>query len=365
MKVCHLSSAHNRNDIRIYQKMCISLAAAGFDTTFVVADGKGDDKVEGVSIYDVGDKGSSRLKRMTKAVYRVYKKALEVKAEVYHLHDPELMFIGVLLKSKGYKVIFDAHEDLPKQLASKPYFNKFMRWFMPKVFASIEAVCFRFYNGLVGATPSITDKLSSLNSNAVTINNYPIFGELKMEIKTQRTTDVCYLGGISEIRGIKEMVRSLDFLTQSKLQLAGNFSSNHLHQEVASYEGWNKVNELGMINRIEAAELLSTSLAGLVLFHAVPNHVEAQPNKLFEYMSAGLPVICSNFPMWKELIEENSCGICVDPMDPKAIADAINHLINNPELVKQMGENGFNAVQNKYNWAQEEQVLLDFYRNLN
>ena len=285
-------------------------------------------------------------------------------ANVYHLHDPELMIVGLLLRAKGAKVIFDAHEDLPKQLASKPYLNSFMRRLLPAVFGAIESVCFRFYSGLIGATPKITEKLSAINSNAVTVNNYPILGELNVNTQKERDNNVCYLGGISEIRGIRQMVESLPYLDLTSLNLAGNFSPSSLRDELVKYPGWNKVNELGMIDRKSAAELLSSSLAGLVLFHAVPNHVEAQPNKLFEYMSAGLPVISSNFEMWKEIVEVNDCGLCVDPMDPKAIADAVNFLIDNPNKAKLMGENGIKAVQQVYNWSIEEQQLLSFYNKL-
>lgn len=364
MKVCHVSSAHARYDIRIFKKMCVSIAANGYDTNFVVADGQGDELIDGVQIHDAGAKEGGRISRMTKVVNKVLRKALEVKADLYHLHDPELMFVGLVLKSKGYKVVFDAHEDLPKQLKSKPYLNKTFRFLLPKVFGFLESVCFRYYDGLIGATSTITQKLASINKQAETINNYPILGELNSSQNSQRNNDVCYLGGITEIRGIHQMLDSLAYLDNSKLKLAGGFSPQSLYDKAKANKNWEKVEELGMIDRKQAADLLSTSLAGLVLFHAVPNHIEAQPNKLFEYMSAGLPVISSNFDMWKDIIEVNHCGLCVDPMDPKAIADAISFLSNNPEEAQKMGENGLNAVVNVYNWAKEESKLLSFYSEI-
>lgn len=94
---------------------------------------------------------------------------------------------------------------------------------------------------------------------------------------------------------------------------------------------------------------------------AKPNYVDAQPNKMFEYMSAGLPVIASNFPLWKEIIEGNQCGICVNPLEPKEIAAAIDWLTQNPEAAEQMGKNGRKAVEEKYNWQNEEEKLINLY----
>jgi glycosyltransferase involved in cell wall biosynthesis len=85
---------------------------------------------------------------------------------------------------------------------------------------------------------------------------------------------------------------------------------------------------------------------------------------MFEYMSAGLPVIASNFPLWKEIVEGNKCGICVDPMDPKAIASAIQWMIDHPEEAEEMGKNGRRAVETKYNWANESKKLVGLYQRL-
>jgi glycosyltransferase involved in cell wall biosynthesis len=118
------------------------------------------------------------------------------------------------------------------------------------------------------------------------------------------------------------------------------------------------------LDRNEVAKLLSTSTAGLVLFLPEPNHIESQPNKMFEYMSASIPVIASNFSLWRSIIEKNNCGICVDPMDSHEIAEAIDFLTWNPEDAKQMGKNGQAAIKRIYNWGIEEKKLLRLYENL-
>jgi glycosyltransferase involved in cell wall biosynthesis len=148
-----------------------------------------------------------------------------------------------------------------------------------------------------------------------------------------------------------------------KLKLAGDLPENY-QAELEQSPGWKHVDALGFINRKDSIKLKETSIAGLVTFLPYPNHIHAQPNKIFEYMASGLPVIGSNFPLWKEIIEENNCGICVNPENPKEISEAINKLSVNPSLVQEMGNNGKRLVIEKYNWSVEESKLISFYKKL-
>ena len=149
-----------------------------------------------------------------------------------------------------------------------------------------------------------------------------------------------------------------------RLQLGGRFSEKTVESEVKKYPGWHNVDELGFVDREGVRKILSHSMAGLVTFLPLPNHIDAQPNKMFEYMSAGLPVIASNFPLWREIIEGNECGLCVDPMSPSEIAEAIDFLVNNPDQAKQMGERGQRTVRERYNWSFEEKKLIELYATL-
>lgn len=364
--IVHLTSAHPRYDIRIYQKMCLSLVE-NYNVSVVVADSKGDEVTStGIHFYDVGML-PGRLARMTKTTRLVFEKAKELNADLYHLHDPELIPIGVKLKKLGFRVIFDAHEDLPKQLKSKPYLNPLLRKLLPVFFGMYERFAFNKFDALIGATPSITEKLVKINSSSYNINNFPILGELNIDSSSDwssKLSEICYLGGISEIRGIKEVIASLNYAPLVRLNLAGHFAQAHVERDVKTWDAWQQVNQLGFIDRKKAAEVLARSKAGIVTFHEYPNHVDAQPNKMFEYMSAGLPIITSNFPMWKEVVEGNQCGICVDPLDSKAIANAINYILENPKEAQEMGGNGLRAVNEKYNWAAEEKTLFKLYKEV-
>jgi len=365
IKIVHLTSVHPRSDTRIFIKQCHSLVDQGYDVSLVVADGKGGEYKGKVKIFDVGQL-SGRLNRMFKTTQLIFKKAVELDADIYHLHDPELIPIGLKLKRLGKKVIFDAHEDLPRQLLNKPYLGPISARLLSTITAIFEHYSCRRFDGIIAATPFIRDKFLKINPNTVDINNFPLIDELQSAVPwAEKCTEVCYVGGIGAIRGIRELVHACDILqSPARLNLAGSFSEPMVESEVKAYMGWSRINKLGFLDRARVREILSRSVAGLVTFYPLPNHIEAQPNKMFEYMSAGIPVIASNFPLWRGIVEGNDCGICVDPLNPKAIAGAIDYLVMNPDEARRMGGNGRQAVLNKYNWRTEEKKLCAFYAGL-
>ena len=161
------------------------------------------------------------------------------------------------------------------------------------------------------------------------------------------------------------MVRAISLVKGgTRLQLGGSFSEKSVATEVKSFPGWRAVDELGWLDRDSINHTLERSMAGLVTLHPIVNYIDALPVKMFEYMSAGVPVIASNFPLWREIVIGNDCGLCVDPLDPQAIADAIDFIAANPERAEEMGRNGQRAVNERYNWGAEEQKLLQLYSSL-
>jgi glycosyltransferase involved in cell wall biosynthesis len=365
MRIAQLTSVHPRYDTRIFLKQCRSLQEAGHEVSLVVADGKGDEIRDGVRVFDVGA-STGRLDRMWTATRRVLKKARELDADIYHLHDPELIPAGLSLRARGKIVIFDAHEDLPKQILSKPYLSPWVRRPLALAMAGFEGVAFPRFSGVVGATPAITEKLSRSSSFAELVNNYPLPGELEnIEDGIPKENEVCYVGGISSIRGAAQIVRALSLVRNAtRLNLAGPIAEKGLRSSLQQEAGWSSVNELGLIGRGEVRDVMARSIAGLVTFLPAPNHMEAQPNKMFEYMSAGLPVIASNFPLWRTIIEDVGCGICVDPEKPEQIAEAIDRIADDPVEARLMGQRGKEAVAGKYNWPSEADKLLNFYKKL-
>ena len=346
--------------------MCSSLAQnKNYEVSLVVADGKGDEIKNKVNIIDVGVKSGGRLSRMTKTVNKVFKKAVELDVDIYHLHDPELLPIGLKLKKLGKKVIFDSHEDVAKQMLGKPYLNAPLRRLIGAVFGMYESYACVKLDAIIAATPYIRDKFLKINLNTVDINNFPLLEELANTSEWEKKqNEVAYVGGISKIRGIEEIIQALGYTNEIRLNLAGKFSEASVEVNVKNYAAWSKVNELGFLNRGQINTVLAKSKAGLVTLHPVINYIDALPVKMFEYMAAGIPVIASNFPLWREIIEGNECGLCVDPLNPKAIGEAIQYLIDNPAQAERMGGNGRKAVEGKFNWPVEEEKLLDLYKGL-
>lgn len=365
-RVVHLTSVHAWDDVRIFLKECRGLASAGYDT-YLVAQRAEDIEVGGVHVLAV-PVVQSRPRRMTLTAAQVFWRALKAKGDIYHFHDSELLPWGMLLKVFGKKVIYDVHEDLYQQSLSRHWVHPWFRAVVGRGARLIELIGAWFFDGVVTATPHISKIFPP--SKAVLIQNFPIQSELVLSEPMpylSRAPKFVYVGGIADIRGGREMVRAFGYLADlpdAHLELAGAFSPHSFADELLQVPGWKKVIYRGLIGRQEVARLLGAARAGLVLFQPMPNHVDAQPNKLFEYMSAGLPVIASDFPLWREIVAGASCGLLVDPLDPRAIANALRWVLEHPREAEAMGRRGQEAVGSIYNWEQEMKKMLRLYGKL-
>lgn len=361
-KIAHLTSAHPRYDTRIFIKQCRTLAAYGYDVTLVVADDQGDECKDGVRIVDVG-RLPGRLNRIFSTSRRVFDKAVALDADIYQLHDPELIPFGLKLKRLGKKVIFDSHEDVPRQILGKPYIGPVSRHLLSAAFSLFQRYACARFDGIIAATPFIRDVFLKIHPLTVNVNNFPLLGELDCATPwALKQREVCYVGGIGAIRGIRELIQAGELLQSSaRLNLVGQFDEPAIEAELKAHPGWARVNQLGFLDRPGVRDVMQRSTAGMVTFHPLPNHLDAFPTKMFEYMSSGLPVIASDFPLWREIIDGNQCGLCIDPLDPEAIAEAIDYIVKNPDIARRMGANGRKAVMEKYNWSVEAVKLTDFY----
>lgn len=362
-KVAHLTSAHPRFDTRIFFKEVMSLSKHNYSVSLIVSDGEGDEHINGIKIYDVGT-FRGRLNRILNAPKAIYIKAIELDADIYHLHDPELLFLGLKLKKNGKKVIFDAHEDVPKQILAKPYLNQSIRWLLSKSFSVLERWVCRRLDYVISATPNIKEKYERLGIKGIDINNYPLLNELSSEgiSGEAKRSKICYIGGLSKIRGIEEIVKAVTHTKSgATLAIAGMFNDPEFEQLVYNNANWEKVEYLGWLERNEIKYLLSESAAGLVTLHPTVNYLESLPVKMFEYMAAGIPVIASNFPLWASIVESKNCGLSVDPLNEKEIAEAIDYIVSNPKEARKMGANGRKAVEEVFNWDFEEKKLVTSY----
>lgn len=361
-KVAHLTTVHTPFDIRIFKKMCVTLANHGYDT-HLVATHPQDETVDGVHLHGL-PKASGRLARFTQGTKRCLEVALSLNADLYHFHDPELIPVGLKLNAQGKKVVYDVHENHSGSILDRKYLHPLLRPVMANHVKKLEIKADATLDAIVTATPAIAKQFT--NPNTLAVQNFPILAEFQKVVghpQSDRPRLFSFVGGMSELRGITQMVDAIETV-DARLTLAGSFTPAAYEEVLKARPGWAKTEHAGWLSREDVAALLGKTRAGLVLFHPARNHIDAQPNKIFEYMAAGIPLIGSNFPLWKEIIEKEKVGLCVDPTDAKAVAQAMTQILDDPAEADAMGKRGRAAVETKFSWDAESQKLVDLYSRL-
>jgi glycosyltransferase involved in cell wall biosynthesis len=364
-KVCILSSGHPATEHRMLSKEGASLVCAGYRVS-IVAPHPHDEVISGISIKAV-PKFTSRFARMVRASWCVYREALRQRADVYHFHTMELMPVGWLLKFHGKCVLYDVREDSPAVIHDRYWIPL---WTRPAVAWAIditEKLSGRMLDGIVAATPHIGQRFP--HSKTVVVQNFPLLDEAFPASLPylERPPLVQYVGNITTNRGVLELIDAMGLLPETlpaRLTLGGEFEPAELEQEACQKPGWKRTDYVGWQNRRGLLDLLSRARVGVAPSLPTPNHMDAQPIKLFEYMIAGLPVVASNLPRQAEIVQEAQCGILVEPGQPKALAEAIQWLLEHPMEAQAMGNRGRQAILQTYNWNSQAQLLLDLYRRV-
>jgi glycosyltransferase involved in cell wall biosynthesis len=280
------------------------------------------------------------------------------------LHDPELIPLGLILKAMGKRVVFDCHEYYVRDMAERAYIWGPMRGILGAIVKVALRMADMHFDGIVVAAPGMLRGFA--NRNATLINNYPeweIDGAAAKRF-SERPPRIAYVGSISEPRGIREIVAALDIVAQAtavSLLLCGKFTPNELLDEMRLQPGWRSVDYRGLVSRDEVQRLLDEAIAGLVIFRDTANHRESSPNKLFEYMAAGLPTIVTDFPSWRALLDPVGASLTVDPRDPRSIAASMLRVIGNRDEAERMGKRGQQAVREQFNWSSESKKLVALY----
>jgi glycosyltransferase involved in cell wall biosynthesis len=367
--IIHFTTVHSRTDTRIRIKQVATLSRHWpGQVALFVADGLGNEKdaQDAFDIHDIGLRPQGRLRRMTLGAFRMYRAIRRARPRIAHFHDPELLPWAVLLRFSGIKMVYDVHEDLPGAILSKSYIAPKFRKPVSLIVHAIEGSTARLMSAIVPATSSIAQHFSPRRQQIV--QNYPLLAELQSDGLGRvgdLPPDFAYVGGISEIRSAVEMVAALEIIPDPnvRLQMMGTAAA-HLTAKLEATPGWQKVVSHGWADRPTVSSILGRCRAGLVLYYPEPNHVRAQPNKLFEYMAAGLPVVASDFPLWRQIVEGAGCGLLADPKNPQAISDAMQWILDHPEEAAAMGRRGRAAVGAHFNWEAESENLIAVYRRL-
>jgi len=365
-----LTSVHSAFDARIFAKECRSLARAGFQVT-LVAPHPEDTAVEGVHIKAVSyfrDKG--RAYRMTATAWHVFRAGWKEKGDIYHFHDPELIPAALALRACGKKVVYDIHENVPEDIMLKQYLPLWSRRLLAWLIGTLETTASRRFSALVTVSSAIAERFASANPRTILVHNFPEPKELTAAAEhpwEKREPMVAFPGGILPERGIRQMVHAMACFPESAkatLEIASTEFPQDLWDELTQHPGWNRVRYVGHLNRKQIIEMLGRASAGLVLYLPEGQNHCAMPHKLFEYMAAGIPVIASDLPHWRRLLDGIDCALFVDPRKPEAIAEAIQHVIDHPAEAAKMGRIGREAVHTLFNWESQARALVKLYNGL-
>lgn len=360
--VAQISTVHRSDDSRIVEKECRSLVESGHDVVLIIPGV--DPRVEGV-VHIALPRYRRRMARMTFGVVNATRLALSSRAQICHLHDPELLLAAPLLSVSGRTVIADIHELTSAQIMDKHWIPRGVRKCVARLYGVLEKLLLRACDAVIVAEPVIQQQLSM--PGIFVVQNFPrvdLF-ECGSSLRSHDTIDLVYHGGINRSRGLIDMLDMLELLGATgwsgRLKLAGVFQPESLRAEAECHPGWRYVDYLGWLSREEVREVVCRAHVGLLPLHPTRNYVDSWPVKLFEYMSAGLPVVASSFPLWKEIINGAGCGLLVDSERPDLLAHAVMTLIEDQDLRVAMGASGKAAVQATYSWNSQQFALADAY----
>lgn len=368
-KVCHLTSVHTSRDTRIFHKECASLAKAGYEVYLVAP---GESRIDkGVHVVGVGMKPQSRLRRMTEMARRVYQAGAALDCDIYHLHDPELLPYGVKLYKMGKHVIYDSHENYPEQIRQKSYLPSLLRNAIAGIYRCYETSCVRRFDAVVFPCTMLgTNIFEGRAKKTVFIDNMPLLEELDITTpnskrETEDRNTVVHVGALTYARGITHLMKAV-FHAGGKLVLAGTFSPVAYHDRLKGMAEYACVEYVGQLGRKQIVDVLQRASIGAATLLKVGQYGASDnlPTKVLEYMGVGLPVIVTDYPYARIVMEKHQCGICVEPDNIQQITDAVRYLMDHPGVARAMGQNGREAVLTEYNWNAERGKLLRLYATI-
>jgi len=361
--ICHLTIVHQSSIPRLLRE-AESAINSGF-RVIIISPGNSYTREDGLIIQGL-EKPLSRLERFIRTDKQVFKIALNSKADIFQIHDPELLRYALRLKKTGAKVIFDSHEFYSLQILTKFYIPRFIRKPIRFLYEKYETFILKKIDYTIGVCTlggvNIFEERGIRNS---LIENFPMFKNTHLGSNVIKKKQVVYAGLLSEGRGIANIIKA-SYLAGVKLALCGPWINTEYKNLITSMKEYNVVNYYGVIDRESVEKIYSESMIGLSTYlYEGQNHVvDTMPTKVFEFMNANLPVIISNTAYFHSINTVNQFAIGVDPSNITQISDAISILVKDEPLRDQLGNNGKDLIKNRFSWNIEEKKLLKVYRLL-
>lgn len=369
MKVCHVISGYFRNDARVFLRQCLSLKKAGYEVSIVTNDGDPDEVLEGIPIVACR-LYLPRWKVLLAAKRQFMPELMRVDADVYQLHSPELLPLSKPLRRLGKAVVYDAHEDLPRHILEKEWLPAILR--RPLGFAAEHYLrgTLRQIDDVVSPHSHVVEQLQRTVGKGTLVANFPIIQGLSGATEAEfaaRPASVCYSGTAYLHSNQEATLDALAGLPDVRYRVAGYIGEAH-RQALQQRPGAGQMEYLGRVGQAELRALYTSSVAGLALIDYKLNQGgklgSYAVNKFFEYMEAGLPVICTDYTLWREIVERYECGVCVAPGSADEIRAAIEYIISDRDRAFRMGQNGRRAVLEEFNWGSEERKYLAVFERL-
>ena len=299
---------------------------------------------------------------------RITRAAIALLPKICHVHDFPFLLSGILVKLfTGCKLVYDAHEDF----ASMVYQNNKI---MISLLRIIELFLVKlFTDRVITVNSSLQSYFLKTKVKTHVLMNVPFLSIQKTgQDKSTESKDFTlgYIGHIIWGRGYRTLLPLCEYLVQSGISVkmlivGGGPFKESFEKMIAEHALQEHFVLTGEVLHSTIPSYLKEIDVGLLLFRPVRyNNIIATPNKLFEYMAFGIPIVASDLPEIRKIIQETGAGILVDPSNVKEIAESIIYLADNPEVVEEMGKNGKKAFQTKYNWDAESSELLKVYKEL-
>jgi len=288
----------------------------------------------------------------------------KAKYHSYHANDLYTLFPAYrLAKKNGGKLIYDAHDIVTVKAKTR----NVIFW------KAVERFLIKECHGVITTTEMRRDHFRKLYKlkNITIVKNCPLYcahpktNLLHELLKLPRYKKIIlYLGGIQSGRGLENLIRSMHSVKVDTVAIlmGPNKPYTEVVSELIASEGLNdRVYLAGPVVPEDIVRYASCADVGVQLLqNANFNCYSSLSTKLFQYMMAGIPVICSDLPGMRKIVEENDIGRFVNPEDRAAISSALNALLDDDELRDYYGRNARNAAK-KYSWESEAVKLLSVY----